>query len=296
MDSESYEGWFGTPVKDKTLEEKKSEESNSISEQQNNSINQVINETEKDTKNFLGNKRVNNDSFEEEKYNNESEDKEEKPTGIFNNEIVNINYGESSDIEEDITTKKNVIEEEDEGKVKFKGFLSVTKKRYLREYVYLRTQNDFNLVSEKREYKWKIKFIKFSKKHKSIGIGLADKNVVIQNNNKFLDSENNTYNGVYCLYSKYDVDRKKDNIYAYNSKDNTFRGYIVNFPHFEQGQEIMMVYNSYTRILSFIPNKKVNKIYNMQGVMDEDSCTVATPCVVFYYPGDVIEISELEEN
>ena len=86
------------------------------------------------------------------------------------------------------------------------------------------------------------KIYKICKKNKFIGIGLADKNIVIKNNYEFINSEENIYTGVYCLYSKFDVDRKKNNIFAYNPKDDTFNGYIVNFPHFKQGHEVMMIY------------------------------------------------------
>ena len=133
---------------------------------------------------------------------------------------------------------------------------------------------------------------------KFIGIGLADKNAVINNNNEFINLDNDAFIGVYFLYSKFDVDRKKNSIYAYNPKDKSFNGYIVNFPHFKQGQEIQIVYDTFEKVLSFIPDIKNrnSRIYKMQDVIFArlENITL-TPCIVFYYPGDVIEISKLEE-
>ena len=168
MDNPIYEGWFVTSLKEDKKEEEKLEEGEIVTEQENNPINLINNEIKDESKNFLGNKRVNKDPLEEERKNEEIEndnkaEKEEKPTGIINKEIENINNGETFDTENKIITENDLIED-NEGKITFKSFNNNTNKKYLKEYVYLRTQNDFVLNEEKKEYRWKIRFIKFAKK------------------------------------------------------------------------------------------------------------------------------------
>jgi len=128
---------------------------------------------------------------------------------------------------------------------------------------------------------------------------LADKNVVINNKNKFFSKDENFYNGVFCLYSIYKPERCANQILPWHPSNSMLNNYIVNFPPFEVGQEVNMIYNTIYKSLIFTSkykNKKNCVTYKMQNVVSVGSMgmTTLTPCIIFYYPGDKVQISDLQ--
>ena len=166
----------------------------------------------------------------------------------------------------------------------------------LKHCIYLRTQNDFNSDIEGNEYKWTVKILNDTH---FIGVGLADKNVVINNKNKFFSKNKEFYNGVFCLYSIYQPERNGNQIHPWHPRHDILNKYVVNFPPFSIGQKITMIYNTIYKSLIFVAkykNKKNLNTYRMKDVVSVGSIgrTTLTPCIIFYYPGDEVQISKIE--
>lgn len=216
----------------------------------------------------------------------------------MNNSIINIFEDDRS-----LFNKKKINfvfdDRNKDGIVKFEGAkksnFNNQNPDILRHYIYLRTQNDFNSEAEKTEFKWTVKILNNTQ---FIGVGLADKNVVINNNHQFFSTDQTFYNGVFCLYSIFMHDRNKNQILPWHPNNRLLNNYVVNFPPFVFGQEITMVYNTYYKSLIFTTKFKYKKKewnYRMKNVIPLDKVErTLTPCIIFYFPGDQIQISNLE--
>ena len=327
MDNEEYDNWFGLSCKEisnngkenegkekiRVKEEDEIEENIRIKEEEEDEIeegeitdksNSQESEKNRNThKSFLCKKRNHLNHFENKKnnnineqnmennQNNEKKNLIEKKIEILNNEMLNKNYlNKKHYIIEEIKDKERII-------IKFNGFFKTNEnidKNY-EHYTYLRTQNDFNSDAVKKEYKWKITF---TCNANFIGIGLADKYIVNENNNKFFSRNENFYNGVFCLFSTYNRERKANMIYPWNPKNPSLNKYIVNFVPFVQNQEVTLIYNTFHKTLTFLAKMKnnKNKFYRMKDVKPRSSIprAILTPCVIFFYPETTVQISRLE--
>ena len=232
-----YEGWFGIPFK--LIEQEQ------INKLRGDLIQDNDNENNNTFNTFLNKKRANkiylyesNSTFDpNNSYENNEEEKEEKSKINSENEESSINI-------ENITIPENIIED-NKGIITYNGLFDHSKKINI-HYIYLNTDKEINMNKRETVYKWKIKFIKFSNKKNYIGIGLAEKDIVLKNKNIFINSKENFYNGVFCLLCKYLEDRNSNSIFAKHPKKDMLDDYIVNFPPFKQGQEII-----YSHVLSF---------------------------------------------
>ena len=338
MSNDEYEDWFGIPllpkdeIEKKIKDEKKEEVEINKKFQNNSKENNNDNSDKSLKKNFLSKKRNNSNSIEEN--NNIKSDKKENFKTIKNNNInnisININENKEDNIQNnDLKTKKeknedrvnndkikinyindkydpnhHIIKEynsEDKAIIEFLGLKnnnnnnSTSKK--LRHYIYLRTQNDFNSESEKMEYKWKITF---SCNTQYIGIGVADKHVVLQNNNMLKSDKEGFYEGAFFLYSIFNEQKKTNLIFQMHPKDKNLNKYAANFVPFEKDQEVTIIYNTFHKTLTFfakMKNKKIKyKPFTIKNITSKGPSprTIFTPCIIFYYPGDTIQISNLE--
>ncbi len=276
MDNELYEGWFGIPF-------------SVIEQEQINKLREdlIVNDysTDNSSNNYLSKKRTHKIFIYGTNSSIESEEKS-KVNSELEESLINI---------DNIIIPEKIIEK-NKGLITYNGFNdeSYNNNKLNMRYIYLNEGKKIELNKEKVEYKWKIKFIKFSKNKNYIGVGLADKDIVIKNKNIFKKSNDNYSNGVFCLLCKYLEDRESNLIFAKLPTKNILDDYIVNFPPFKQGQEITMIYNVSNKKLIFISKK--NKMYKMEEVKTMEDNGNFVPCVVFGNPGDVVQISDVEEN
>ena len=208
---------------------------------------------------------------------NENENKVENSTIIYNSnnkenmqlenisdygigEIVDINEANDKIYKKEKKKKlKNVIFKikKKDGIVKFKGIRIKNHRSRkidkLKHCIYLRTENDLKSENDMNEFKWSVKILKSTP---FIGLGVADKNIVINNKFKFFSKSKDFYNGVFCLYSIYMRDKEMHQIYPWHPIDTNINNNVVDFPPFEMGQEITMIYNSYYKNLVFISGNK----------------------------------------
>ena len=309
MDSKDYEDWFGIPLEKKEEEEELEEgeiKDNSIKDIKENNFNNknihksFLSKKRKNVNPFEENDKNNNDNIinikdlkGENTQNNEEKIKKEKIPENNNNEL-NKHYSSNNKYHHIIDELNN------NGKtiIKFNGLSSNNINPQipnLKHYVFLRTQNDFNSESENMEFKWKITF---TCNYGYIGIGVADKHVVNQNKHLFYSKDKNFYNGTFCLYTVFNRDKNSNVIYQWHPNDPNLNRYAVNFVPFKQNQEITLVYNTCHKTLIFyakIKNKKY-QTFKMINVRSKGPVprTILTPCVVFFYPNDTIQISKLE--
>ena len=157
-------------------------------------------------------------------------------------------------------------------------------------YIFLITANDFNCENKECDYSWKVK-IKCNPQF--LGVGLADKNKVRENNYKFY-GDKKFYNGVFCLYTMYKTDLKTYQVHPWSAVNNDLNNYVVNFPVFKENLEITMIYKCNENILIFSAknNKKIYKMEKVKAVGSEGNTTL-TPCIIFYTKGDAVQVSDL---
>ena len=120
---------------------------------------------------------------------NNCEEKEKEKEEISKSKSNSENQESLINID-NIIIPENIIEKNNKGIITYKG-LNDPEKKINVHYIYLSTEKEINNKNEKEEkivYKWKIKFIKFSDKKNYIGIGLAEKDIVLKNKNIFFNS------------------------------------------------------------------------------------------------------------
>jgi len=210
------------------------------------------------------------------------------------NKNNNINQLNNSKDSKDSKTSKKIYTYDDRNKDGIVKFNGIKNKFGLSEYklkhcIYLRTQNDFNYENDGKIYTWKIKILSSSK---FLGVGLADKYIVIQNKFKFFSKEKDFYNGVFCLYSLYKQEKKEYKIYPWHPGNIKLNDNEINFPYFTKGLEIIISYDSLKKSLEFLTGNIIKKVYKMENVISQGGNTF-TPCIIFFYPGDEIQISKL---
>ena len=183
-----------------------------------------------------------------------------------------------------------------DGYVKFYGFNNIYESnddyncKYNKFYIYLREQNDFEAsFNNKKLYEWEVTILCDSF---LIGVGLAEKNVVVSNNNKFLSDDEKFNNGVFCLVNTYNKEFNLKEIRPWHCNDKNMINHVTNFPHFKKGRKINMIYNSNNQTLEFISKKNHYKMINVFPI-GFGAQKILTPCVVFYYCNDEIQFSQL---
>ena len=198
---------------------------------------------------------------------------------LLNDNIYNISYN--------IVSQKSIYEEGCNGVVKFNGILRQTKG--YKHFIYLRTQNEFDPTINGKVYQWKVRILSDSN---LIGVGLADKNLVLANKNSFLKDENTLSNGVFGLISTYNKKLNKKDIRPWHSDNKNLVNYVATFPEFKKGREITIIYNSSIQNLEFLSKNisyKMEKVIPMYSKRD----SMLTPCAIFYYADDKVQFSEL---
>lgn len=198
---------------------------------------------------------------------------------LLNDNIYNISYN--------IVSHKSIYDEACNGVVKFNGIMKQTEG--YRHFIYLRTQNEFDPSINGKVYQWKVRILSDSN---LIGVGLADKNLVLANNNNFLKDESNLSNGVFGLISTYNKKLNKKDIRPWHSDNKNLVNYVATFPEFKKGREITIIYNSSIQNLEFLAKSisyKMEKVIPMISKCD----SLLVPCVIFYYTDDKVQFSEL---
>lgn len=201
---------------------------------------------------------------------------------LSNDSIYNISC--------DIVSRKSPYEESNEGIVKFNGVFRERKDiNDFLHYIYLREQSEFDPSIKGKIYQWKIHILCNSK---LIGVGLADKNVVLNNKNKFLNNVDNFYNGAFCLINTFNKKMNKKEIRPWHCENKNLVNYVATLPEFKKGREITIIYNSNNQSLDF--NIK-NCSYKMEKVipLNTKGQCMLTPCAIFYYNGDQVQFGEL---
>ena len=226
----------------------------------NNNYNKIINDN--------SDKSINNGNFYS------CENSSQKNLNKNNNNINQLNISRDS---KDSNTSKKMHTYDDRNK---DGTVKC---------IYLRTQNDFNYENDGKIYTWKVKILSSSK---FLGVGLADKYIVIQNKFRFFSKEKDFYNGVFCLYSLYKQEKKEYKIYPWHPGNIKLNDNEINFPYFTKGLEIIISYDSLKKTLEFLTGNIIKKVYKMENVISQGGNTF-TPCLIFFYPGDKMQISKL---
>jgi len=198
---------------------------------------------------------------------------------LRNDNIYNISY--------DIVSHKSLYDEGCNGVVKFNGILKQSEG--YKHFIYLRTQNEFDPSINGKVYQWKVRILSDSN---LIGVGLADKNLVLANKNNFIKDENTLTNGFFGLISTYNKKLKKKEIRPWHSDNKNLVNYVATFPEFKKGREITIIYNSGIQNLEFLAK---NISYKMEKVipMYSKGDSLLTPCAIFYYTDDKVQFSEL---
>ena len=164
----------------------------------------------------------------------------------------------------------------------------------LKHCIYLRTFNDFNSGMEKKIFSWKVKILCDTK---FIGIGLADKHIVIKNDFRFFSLRKSFYNGVFCLYTLFETKINKSKVYAWHPGNTSLNDNEILFPAFKNGMIITLIYKSSSKTLEFkVNNENNNTSFTMEDVKIKENHgrNIFTPCIIFFYPNEQIQISKLK--
>ena len=182
------------------------------------------------------------------------------------------------------------------GIVKFIGVNNIiqnNENNYDKYFIYLREKYDFEpSINDKKIYEWKVTLLCDSY---LIGVGLADKNIVIKNKNKFLSDNENFNNGVFCIINTYNKEFNIKQLRPWHCDDKNLVNHVANFPAFKKGRIITMTFNTNNQILEF---KAKNVTYKMMKVFptQNNRQNILTPCIVFYYSNDEVQFSSLSIN
>ena len=159
-------------------------------------------------------------------------------------------------------------------------------------YIYLKDSFSFDMSSKSKIYSWKIKFQCTSN---LIGVGLAYKDIVLKNNNKFFDEKNNNFtNGVFALIQTFNPINNKYCIRPWNFLDKNLVLHVAEFPSFKNGREIIIKYNTDQDRIDFIIKKHVYFIGDVKLNRINNKNIIITPCVIFYYDNDEVIFSEFK--
>lgn len=154
-------------------------------------------------------------------------------------------------------------------------------------YIYSHEKLSFDGFSKNKKISWKIKF---KSESNLIGIGIINQNLISSKTNNFLSDDINFNNGVFALIQTFNPDIKKYCIRPWNCLDKNLVNHVAEFPYFRKGKTINISYYTTEEILEF---KIKNNVYNMKGVKSNKKMN---PCIIFYYPNDEVEFSEIEIN
>ena len=154
-------------------------------------------------------------------------------------------------------------------------------------YIYSHDKLSFDGFSKNKKISWKIKF---KSESNLIGIGIINQNLISSKTNNFLSDDINFNNGVFALIQTFNPDIKKYCIRPWNCLDKNLVNHVAEFPYFRKGKTINISYYTTEEILEF---KIKNNVYNMKGVKSNKKMY---PCIIFYYPNDEVEFSEIEIN
>ena len=219
-----------------------------------------------------------------QEYNKEKINQQAKSMKVW---YQKINIQPSEEEQGEINIIKNNImiksyEENAEGCVKFKG--AHREVNEYKHFIYLREEYDIDISIRGKIYEWNITFLCNSK---LIGIGLADKNIVLNNDNKFLSDDVNFCNGVFGLINTYNIINNKNEIHPWNCKDKNLANYVATFPEFKKGKEVKIKYDVNNQSLEFLSKKRC---YKMEKITPFNK-KILTPCAIFYYIDDEIKFN-----
>ena len=208
------------------------------------------------------------------------------PSNI-NNNTLSLNEELNWDEVNNIKINNEISEEEN-------GIITFHQKRDNKpyHYIYLKDSFSFDMSLKNKIYSWKIKFLSTSN---LIGVGLSYKDIVLKNNSKFFDENNNNFiNGTFSLIQTYNPIIKNYCIRPWNCFDKNLVNHVAEFPSFKKGKEILIKYNTNKDRIEFIIKKhvyfmediKLNRINNINLIL--------TPCALFYNDCDKIIFSEFK--
>ena len=314
---DDYEDWFGIPlneIKSETSEQDNKNNNDSSSDKnkqseienkkpkkefhcQNHHIKSLINK-KRNPSNQIGS-NINKNNIDNKIYQEDKNDinriNKQNNSNIYN-DYINNDIFEKSLVNRKEKNKYLVYEEQIKtGIVKFNGLKNKFDQndKRLKHCIFLKTYNDFNSEVENKKYSWTVKLLCDSK---FIGIGLADKYIVIKNNFKFFSNKKSFYNGVFCLYSIYDSEIKKNKIYAWHPGNTNLNDNEITFPPFQKGMIISLTYETKSYKLEFSANdgnKNVSFTIDKVNTLGGFGRNILTPCIIFFYPNDQVQISKL---
>ena len=122
---------------------------------------------------------------------------------------------------------------------------------------------------------------------------------MINNDFKFFSNKASFYNGVFCLYSIYDSEIKKNKIYAWHPGNTSLNDNEIIFPPFKKGMIISLIYETKSYKLEFSTNegnKKVSFVMDEIKTLGNVGRNILTPCIIFFYPNDQVQISKLNSK
>ena len=207
------------------------------------------------------------------------------------NSMNDNNYELSLDEElnwsEDNNKINNKITESDNGIITFNGANNKNINNSYPHYIYLKNSFSFDISLKNKVYSWKIKFLTTSN---LLGVGLAYKNIVIKNNNKFLNEENDIdfTNGIFALIQTYNPLNKKHCIRPWNYLDKNLVNHVAEFSTFKKGKKISVKYDTNKERIEFKMKKNVHIMGGIKLNHCDDNNKIMTPCVVFCQPGDQV--------
>ena len=220
-----------------------------------------------------------------------------------NNSINNTNNNYELSLDEELNWSEdnnkinNKITETDNGIITFNGSNNKNINNSYPHYIYLKNSFSFDISLKNKVYSWKIKFLSTSN---LLGVGLAYKNIVIKNSNKFLNEENdiNFSNGIFALIQTYNPLNKKHCIRPWNYLDKNLVNHVAEFPAFKKGKKISIKYDTNKERIEF---KMKKNVHIMGGIKlnqcdENDNNKIMTPCVVFCQPGDQVIFYEFYCN
>ena len=211
-----------------------------------------------------------------------------------NNNTSELSLNEELNWSEDSNKISNTITEGENGVITFNGFNgNKNDNNSFSHYIFLKNDFSFDISLKNKIYSWKIKFLSTSD---LIGVGLGYKNIVLKNNNKFLEVNNiNFINGIFALIQTFNPLNKKHCIRPWNFLDKNLVNHVAEFPNFKKGKTIEIKYYTNKERMEFKMKKNVHimggiKLNNESDVNDNNK--IMTPCIVFYQKGEQVVFSD----
>ncbi len=131
-------------------------------------------------------------------------------------------------------------------------------------------------LSSTKKTKWKCTLLHYSN---WIALGLCDKKQVLSNKMKFYSSRKGFNHGSYLIST---------NNYIWNCKNPKENNICISLPHIEDGDVFYFEYDPIEKSLLISTTSFTKKLTGVEPISDEK----LTPCMVFLYSGNEIQITE----